>query len=371
MSSNFITASKLAQFLHERLGKVLIVNVDLFLNYEKSHISHSINFGVPRMLLTKACKKQQKKWGFKLDFLAKGFSGAGRTKWNERLMFEHIVVYNNNDASISIEETPSKILVKMLLKEIEITGGGTNVFHLDSFTDFCRICPEMVQTAHHSMQPMQPMQPMQSTRSRGLWVDVDAEVNPNYPDIQSLQNSLQNSYDEILPGALLGDQSAPRLLLGDQSKIRTIINCAAEVEKPAFLDPKKSYIHLRLHDTSLQQINMDEAAECVRNALKEGGVLIHCHAGVSRSATVLIAYLISEGMTYQDALKFVRSKRPIVEPNFGFTIQLMQHQETIERRERRKKAATMLQAAAQSALERRCIVSQNNDSSKSNRFNPY
>ncbi|ELP86872.1 dual specificity protein phosphatase, putative [Entamoeba invadens IP1] len=55
-----------------------------------------------------------------------------------------------------------------------------------------------------------------------------------------------------------------------------------------------------------------------------GAVLIHCHAGISRSSTVLIAYLMFKNMwTYRQALTFVKSKRPIICPNSGFERQLL------------------------------------------------
>jgi hypothetical protein len=45
--------------------------------------------------------------------------------------------------------------------------------------------------------------------------------------------------------------------------------------------------------------------------------------GISRSATVVCAYLIAEkGMTGPAAIDFVREKRPIVCPNVGFRQQL-------------------------------------------------
>jgi len=45
--------------------------------------------------------------------------------------------------------------------------------------------------------------------------------------------------------------------------------------------------------------------------------------GISRSATVVCAYLIAEnGMTGQGSIDFVRNKRPIICPNVGFRQQL-------------------------------------------------
>ncbi len=51
-------------------------------------------------------------------------------------------------------------------------------------------------------------------------------------------------------------------------------------------------------------------------------VFVHCAAGVSRSATIVIAYLMwKDKKTYKEALDFVL-KRRFVGPNFGFVKQL-------------------------------------------------
>jgi hypothetical protein len=55
-----------------------------------------------------------------------------------------------------------------------------------------------------------------------------------------------------------------------------------------------------------------------------GMVIIMCNyiysfAGISRSTTCIIAYLIHErALTFSQALTFVRVRRPIVNPNAGF-----------------------------------------------------
>lgn len=54
-----------------------------------------------------------------------------------------------------------------------------------------------------------------------------------------------------------------------------------------------------------------------------GGVLVHCHAGKSRSAAICAAYLMHiEGLTATDALSIVQEAHPRADPNLGFRHQL-------------------------------------------------
>ncbi|PVG04496.1 phosphatases II [Serendipita vermifera] len=56
---------------------------------------------------------------------------------------------------------------------------------------------------------------------------------------------------------------------------------------------------------------------------KRNKVLCHCLAGVSRSPTVIAAYLMaSRGMKRDEALDLLRERRGVVEPNPGFVEQL-------------------------------------------------
>ncbi|RUS85366.1 hypothetical protein EGW08_006851 [Elysia chlorotica] len=76
------------------------------------------------------------------------------------------------------------------------------------------------------------------------------------------------------------------------------------------------------------------AAEFINKALADGGkVYVHCQQGVSRSATVVLAFLmLHRDMNLLDAVKLVRSKREIF-PNDGFLKQLCILQKEISQKD--------------------------------------
>lgn len=65
-----------------------------------------------------------------------------------------------------------------------------------------------------------------------------------------------------------------------------------------------------------------DALEFIDTALKGGGkVLVHCSQGVSRSATLVIAYLMwRSGSSYDEVYAKVKEARGITNPNIGESV---------------------------------------------------
>jgi hypothetical protein len=92
-----------------------------------------------------------------------------------------------------------------------------------------------------------------------------------------------------------------------------------------------SYSHIVILDRYESPISTYfwSAACIIRQAKKDRNkILVHCHAGISRSTAILAAYYLFFGIPQipkpkvDDVLNFIRSKRPFINPNAGFLKQL-------------------------------------------------
>ncbi|XP_029305246.1 dual specificity protein phosphatase 19-like isoform X2 [Cottoperca gobio] len=80
---------------------------------------------------------------------------------------------------------------------------------------------------------------------------------------------------------------------------------------------------LDLPDTDITSY-LGECSSFVDQAREQHGVvLVHCNAGVSRSSSIVIGYLmLREGLPFDDAYSQVKLARPSIRPNPGFYQQL-------------------------------------------------
>lgn len=82
----------------------------------------------------------------------------------------------------------------------------------------------------------------------------------------------------------------------------------------------KSRLDEKAIDTidTMPLLDLDEAL-----GEKSHKILVHCSAGISRSPTLVLAYMIKKHhLTLEEALKQMRQARSIVDPNFSFIMQL-------------------------------------------------
>ncbi|KAG8591074.1 hypothetical protein GDO81_000001 [Engystomops pustulosus] len=133
---------------------------------------------------------------------------------------------------------------------------------------------------------------------------------------------------EIFPYLYLGSEwNASNLEELQRNKVTHILNVTREIDN--FFPETFTYLNIRVLDeesTNLLQY-WKETHNFISAARQQGKVLVHCKMGVSRSASTVIAHAMKEyEWTFEEALKHVKDRRSIVQPNAGFLRQLQTYQ---------------------------------------------
>ncbi|XP_052412730.1 dual specificity protein phosphatase 18 [Carassius gibelio] len=110
--------------------------------------------------------------------------------------------------------------------------------------------------------------------------------------------------------------------------ITCVINTTLDVSNTKI--PTVDYMHVPVADDPQSRLcdYFDSVADKIQHVSDEDGrVLLHCNAGVSRSATLCLAYLMKHRhLTLAEAHALLKSLRPIVRPNSGFWRQLIEYE---------------------------------------------
>ncbi|KAI9528379.1 Dual specificity protein phosphatase 22-A [Dissostichus eleginoides] len=139
-----------------------------------------------------------------------------------------------------------------------------------------------------------------------------------------------NGMNKVVDGLYLGNirdaENRESLAKNGITHILSVYNNA----KPMFED--KTYLCIQAADASNQNLSQ-HFKECIsfihECRLSGGSCLVHCLAGVSRSTTMVVAYLMTvTPFSCEECLSAVKAVRSFVGPNCGFQEQLQQYQTT-------------------------------------------
>lgn len=152
------------------------------------------------------------------------------------------------------------------------------------------------------------------------------DKRPSFKIRQALENaSLILDWCYIGGGQVAASRGALR-----EMKVGWVLNCC---ERIPFASEKTRNLLLRMSDTRSENFSpfLPEAFEFLDRAKCSGSrVLVHCMVGASRSATIVLAYLVGrEGMSLLEAWRLVRGKRKVARPNRGFSAQLIEYEQEI------------------------------------------
>ncbi|CAF0908489.1 unnamed protein product [Adineta steineri] len=114
--------------------------------------------------------------------------------------------------------------------------------------------------------------------------------------------------------------------------IRCVFNISSECPIQD-LGPSVEYEKVSIQDlptTSIQPY-FDRITDRIHQNIQQGKkTLVHCYVGRSRSASIILAYLMKyQQMSLREAFYYLRSRRHIIGPNFGFIKQLISYERSL------------------------------------------
>lgn len=146
--------------------------------------------------------------------------------------------------------------------------------------------------------------------------------------------------EEIVPGLYLGDYPAASDLNTLTEAGITHIVIAAQECSPQF-PSRFHYKFAPIEDCEGSNIEefIEEIVEYIREVRDgHGKVLVHCMAGMSRSASLVIAFVMRQNQWgLSQTLQYVKEKRPIVAPNPSFLRKLASWEERLSGKRTRVK----------------------------------
>ncbi|PWA22206.1 hypothetical protein CCH79_00017419 [Gambusia affinis] len=271
----------LVVLLEGGLDRVVLIDSRPFVDYNTSHILEALNVNGSKLMKRRL---QQDK----LDLQGN----------------QEVVVYDQNSsdpAALGADSFLSVLLVKLerSFPSVHLLSGG--------FYEFSQLFPGLCE-GKSVLVPSCPSQPGPAVSNLGP--------------------------TRILPHLYLGCQrDVLNKELMQQNDIAFVLNASNTCPKPDFV-PESHFLRVPVNDSFCEKILpwLDRSLDFIEKAkASDSRVLVHCLAGISRSATIAIAYIMKRmDMSLDEAYRFVKEKRPTISPNFNFLGQLLDFEKNIK-----------------------------------------
>lgn len=284
-------------------GGSVVLDCRPFLAFSRAHICESRNVNWNSML-----RRRSKSAVVSLEWLIPDKALLGRLRRGD---FSPVVVLD--ESSQSVEDLKGESLACMLLSTLqtELQNSLTEICFLQGgFEGFSDEYPELCAPA--------PGLPVLSPAGMDPELEGSGRKTPLYD---------QEGPVELLPFLFLGSavHSARRETLAEAG-ITAVLNVSSSC--PNLFEEELLYLRLNVEDSLAADIRacFPQAIAFIDSVKQTGGrVLVHCHAGISRSATICLAYLIhAQRVRLDEAFDFVKRRRQVISPNLAFMGQLLQ-----------------------------------------------
>ncbi|XP_008060709.1 dual specificity protein phosphatase 16 [Carlito syrichta] len=290
-----IVTERLVALLESGTEKVLLIDSRPFVEYNTSHILEAININCSKLMKRRL---QQDK-----VLITELIQHSAKHKVDIDCS-QKVVVYDQSSQDVA--SLSSDCFLTVLLGKLEKSFNSVHLL-AGGFAEFSRCFPGLCE-GKSTVVPTCISQPCLPV----------ANIGPT----------------RILPNLYLGCQrDVLNKELMQQNGIGYVLNASNTCPKPDFI-PESHFLRVPVNDSFCEKILpwLDKSVDFIEKAKASNGcVLVHCLAGISRSATIAIAYIMKRmDMSLDEAYRFVKEKRPTISPNFNFLGQLLDYEKTIK-----------------------------------------
>lgn len=335
--------------------KFILIDCRPFIAYNVNHIRGAINVN--------CCDRFNRK---RLQQGKATLADLATTKEGKELLkkrtWKEVFVYD--ECSDSLENLPSSHTLFLVMNAL-VEDHREPIMLLGGLRDF-QVSHRTLCEDHLMHNNNRPPNTASSSPSSKFLPDL-----PSPSDLCDTKDIENHPATQVLPHLYLGNmRDASDMASLSRLNIRYVLNVTAK--PPSYhLPPGFHYKHLEAADNGLQNLRQffEEAFGFIDEAKKAGaGVLVHCQAGISRSPTIAVAYLMKHyPMAMADAYKFVKTKRSIISPNLNFMGQLWEFEQVLnnEAKLTGSTASSVMTSGSASSSNTSFMWSQSSDVSKS------
>ncbi|XP_044313457.1 dual specificity protein phosphatase Mpk3 [Drosophila rhopaloa] len=308
--------------------------------YSESHIRGAVNLCIPSIVLRRLANG-------KIDLASTIKSPELKERIQTGYKLCWFILYNGEGVVGPNQEIAGAIAMDSIISILHrrLKQDGCRVVALqDGFTSFRQAFPEWCeddnQAHNNKMESSRNVQTDQLMGLRSLRIstphsDSACSSSAESSDCESTghhhhhhHHNFNEAPVEIIPGLLfLGNASHSCDSNALQKyNIKYVLNVTPDLPNEFEKSGVIKYLQIPITDHYSQDLAMHfpDAIQFIEEARSaNSAVLVHCLAGVSRSVTVTLAYLMhTRGLSLNDAFTMVRDRKPDVSPNFHFMQQL-------------------------------------------------
>lgn len=281
---------RLAGLLQRGAGRLLVIDSRTFSEYNASHVHGAVN-----VCCSKLVKRRLQQDKVSVTELLQP-NGKVKVDLGRR---QEVVVYDQSTKDAG--QLSKDSFIHILLSKLDCTFHRVSLL-TGGFAAFSSCFPGLCEGKPVATLPMSLSQPCLPV----------ANVGPT----------------RILPHLYLGSQKdVLNKDLMAQNGITYVLNASNTCPKPEFIS-ESHFMRIPVNDNYCEKLLpwLDKTNEFIDKAkVSNCRVIVHCLAGISRSATIAIAYIMKTmGLSSDDAYRFVKDRRPSISPNFNFLGQLLE-----------------------------------------------